>query len=291
MSDRAGKESFCFDVGRDRFEEDVIHRSQQVPVVVDFWARWCGPCRALGPLLEDLADEYAGKFLLAKVDIDKEADLAQEFQVSSIPLVLAFVEGKPVTHFMGALPEPAVRKFIERLVPSPSMEKTRQALTREGLAVEEQRRLLEEAVTLDSDNTLAAAFLAEILLDAGDETRAKDLLKPIHEASDGWAKAHTVTARLGFAESARHLPGLEVCQHLVTTEPANVQRWIDLALVQAARGCWKESLESFVSAAEKDSKRGEQEVRPLMVEIFNILGQQHPLTAEYRHRLAVAIYS
>jgi putative thioredoxin len=99
------------------------------------------------------------------------------------------------------------------------------------------------------------------------------------------------SARLGFAESARHLPGLEVCQHLVTTEPANVQRWIDLALVQAARGCWKESLESFVSAAEKDSKRGEQEVRPLMVEIFNILGQQHPLTAEYRHRLAVAIYS
>jgi putative thioredoxin len=290
MAEPVARREFYFDVTRDTFEEKVIRQSKDVPVVVDFWARWCGPCRALGPMLEDLADEYGGRFLLAKVDIDKEPELAQQFQVASIPLVIGIVGGELAHHFTGALPEPAVRKFLDQLVPSPSMKKTREALADQDLTKDQVLSLLEEAVSLDAHNTLAAAHLAGLVLDAGDEARARALLAPIHEASDGWAKAQSVQARLAFAESARHLPSVEECQARSDAEPSNLRFLLDLALTQAARGLWKEALESFVSVAEKDPKRGNEESRPHMVEIFSILGQQHPLTTEYRHRLASALY-
>jgi putative thioredoxin len=290
MSGSAKRAEYYFDVTADTFEEKVIQQSFAVPVVVDFWAKWCGPCRALGPLLEDLADEYEGKFLLAKVDIDKEPDLAQQFQVSSIPLVVAISNGELVTHFMGALPEPAVRKFLDQVIPSPSMKKTREALLGEDLSKDQKRQLLEEAVSLDAKNTLAAAHWADMLLDAGEEDRARELIAPINEASDGWAKSQSVRARLSFAESARHLPAMEECQRKAEADPKNLQLLLDLALAQAARGLWKESLESFVTVAEKNPKRGNEESRPHMVEIFGILGPQHPLVADYRHRLSSAIY-
>jgi putative thioredoxin len=290
MSGSGKRVEYYFDVTADTFEEKVIRQSFSVPVVIDFWAKWCGPCRALGPLLEDLADEYEGKFLLAKVDIDKEAGLAQQFQVSSIPLVVAVSGGELMTHFTGALPEPAIRKFLDQLIPSPSMTKMREALTGDDLSKESKRSLLEEAVSLDSKNMLAAAHLADLLLDAGDENRAKELIAPINEASEGWAKSQSVRARLSFAEGARHLPSMEECRRQVEQDPKNLQLLLDLALAQAARGLWKESLESFVTVAEKDPKRGNEESRPSMVEIFGILGPQHPLVADYRHRLSSAIY-
>jgi putative thioredoxin len=295
MAEQQGKREYYFDVTTETFAEKVLGQSETVPVVVDFWARWCGPCRALGPLLEDLADEFEGRFLLAKIDIDKEPALAEQFQVSSIPLVVGIVNGEVVSHFMGALPEPAVRQFIGKVVPSPSMKMTREALQAKDLSPEQIRRQLEEAVLLDPSNTLAAAHLAGMLLDAigADASgwgRIKELIAPINEASEGWSKAQSVQARLRFGESASHLPSMEECQRRVASTPGDLQRLLDLARTQAARGLWKESLESYVKVAEADASLGTKEAREPMVEIFGILGQQHPLTNEYRHRLTSAIY-
>ena len=108
------------DVDARSFEREVIEASKQAPVVVDFWAPWCGPCRVLKPILEKLADEYQGRFKLAKVNSDENVELASSFGVRSIPDVVAFRDGKPVSHFLGAVPESQVRAFIEQLLPSPS---------------------------------------------------------------------------------------------------------------------------------------------------------------------------
>src|SRR5436305_11928688 len=107
------------DIDTTTFEAEVLEASRQVPVLVDFWAPWCAPCRALGPILEKLEQEYAGRFKLAKVDTEAEPQLAQAFGVRSIPDVMAFRNGKPVAHFLGAQPESQVRAFIEKLMPSP----------------------------------------------------------------------------------------------------------------------------------------------------------------------------
>src|SRR3954468_22399707 len=107
------------DIDTTTFEAQVLEASRQVPVLVDFWAPWCAPCRALGPILEKLEREYAGRFRLAKVNSDEQAEIAQAFGVRSIPDVVAFRDGKPVAHFLGALPESQVRAFIDKLLPSP----------------------------------------------------------------------------------------------------------------------------------------------------------------------------
>src|SRR6266446_4475773 len=128
------------DVTTDTFEREVIEASNSTPVVVDFWAPWCGPCRVLKPILEKLSAEYGGKFKLAKVNSDENQEIAAEYGIRSIPDVMAFKDGKPVSHFLGAVPESQVRAFIDSLIPAPSeIERVRAAELRQGKRSEERR--------------------------------------------------------------------------------------------------------------------------------------------------------
>ncbi|HHI80678.1 MAG TPA: tetratricopeptide repeat protein [Planctomycetes bacterium] len=154
---------FVFDVGEQNFKERVIDASKTVPVLVDFWASWCGPCRSLGPVLEALAESYGGGFLLAKVDTEKEQRLASMFQIQSIPFVVGFKDGAPVDAFSGALPEPEIRSFLEGLgVQALGSSKTQEEKAspfeeakkrlREGPSQEEIAKSLEELAALEEDN-------------------------------------------------------------------------------------------------------------------------------------------
>ena len=120
MSDITTSSSFVFDATAENFQQDVIERSHSVPIVMDFWASWCGPCLALGPILEKLAREYDGKFLLAKVNTDKETELALQFGVRSIPAVFGVRDGKPIDAFVGVQPESAIKSWLDRLMPTPA---------------------------------------------------------------------------------------------------------------------------------------------------------------------------
>src|SRR5262245_54561135 len=163
---RALEAATMIDTTQDRFTSDVIDASHDVPVLVDFWAPWCGPCRVLGPMLEKLERDYDGRFRLVKVDSDQNQQLSAQFGVRSIPYVVAFVDGKPVNAFVGALPESQLRAFIDKVIPDPSEIQRRKAarLLAAGDAAGAASSL-RSAIALDPENDLARLELANLLLD------------------------------------------------------------------------------------------------------------------------------
>jgi putative thioredoxin len=186
------------DVTDATFQSDVLDRSQQVPVVVDLWAEWCGPCRTLGPVLERVVGETGGQVALAKVDIDSNPQVAAAFQVQSIPAVFAISQGKVVDSFIGALPEPSVREFVAKLAP-PESEADR-------LAARGDEMSLRAALELEHDHPLAVVALAELLAERGEAEEALALLTRVPETAEtrrvaalarvGDAPADDVTGRL-----------------------------------------------------------------------------------------------
>src|SRR5215471_1355737 len=168
------------DTTQDSFTRDVIDASLESPVLVDFWAPWCGPCRVLGPMLEKLEREYGGRFRLVKVNSDQNPDLSAQFGVRSIPYVVAFLDGKPVNAFVGALPESQLRTFIDKIVPNPSELQRRKALHLvEAGDMSGAASSLRSAIALDPDNDAARLDLANLLLakaDAKSIAEAKEVL-------------------------------------------------------------------------------------------------------------------
>ncbi len=266
----ASAEPVVVDVGDDDFVEKVIEESKRRPVVVDFWAAWCGPCRVLGPVLEKVAQDHGGEFLLAKVDTDANPFVARQFQIQSIPNVWAFVDGRPVDQFIGAYPEPAVREFVQRLLPTEAdrdaAEAAEAAASGDPEAAEQGFR---EALDADPSNRPARLGLGALLADRGDADEAREMLQPL----------------LPDPDADRLLAGLRV------------RDWAGLAdgspLTQAKRmageGRYREALDGLLGAVryspdDRDSARG------AMLDVFSVLGEDDPLVREYRSKLAAALF-
>jgi putative thioredoxin len=247
------------DVGQADFEQNVIERSVEVPVVVDFWAEWCGPCRRLGPALEQAAKAREGKVDLAKVDVDGNQGLAQAFQVQGIPAVKAFKDRKVVNEFTGALPPAQVERFFDELVPSEAEQQAEAAL--ESGSEEDLR----SALAADPRNSALGRALGRLLLarDAVDD--ALEVLAP-HE--------HDFTAA-GLAARAR-----------LSRNGGGLGDAFD-AWDRDDRAAALEALQSAFPAAEDDER---EDIRKVMVAIFTELGPDDPLAREHRRRLAAAMY-
>jgi putative thioredoxin len=245
------------DVGEAEFSSKVLEASKTAPVVVDFWASWCQPCKTLSPVLERAAADGEGAFTLAKVDVDANQRLAQAFSVQSIPTVIAFRDGRPVDMFTGALPEAQVRAFISRLVPPAVDERVvaAESLIEAGNiagAEASLRSLLEE----DPVNSEAALALAGLLIEDGRTSEAVEILE--RQAPTAEVKQMMAAARLiGSGE-------------------------VDLADPE-------ESLPRLLSAVEAGGE-GREKARLTMIDIFDLLGPEHELTLEYRRRLASALF-
>lgn len=278
------------DVTSATFERDVLDESRKRPVVVDFWAAWCGPCRALGPLLEKLAGQYTGKFLLAKVDVDAEPRLASQYRVEGIPLVVAFLDGKIAGEFVGVQPESAIREFLDRLCPGPAETLAREAAGLEASDPEKSWRLYEEALAADPKHARTLAALADLALAGGDAVRAREYASRVMEGSEGWPRAANVLAKLEFHEAASRLGTIEECRARATQNPADGQTQLNLGLVLAAHGQFEEALETLVKIVENNRAFGAEHAKAPIVRIFGILGQQSELVNRYRPRLAAALY-
>ncbi len=245
-----------FDVGEADFEQRVVERSREVPVVVDFWAEWCGPCRALSPALEKAAAEREGNVDLAKVDVDQNQMLAQSFGIRGIPAVKAFRDGRVVDEFTGAIPPPQVERFFDSLVPSEADE----------LARSDDEESLRRALEVDPGHAGAASRLAKILLSRGEVDEALRLVEPLQD------KDFLAAGLAARAQLARDGGG----------PVAAFEAWDDGDYARAL-----EELQDALAAADGDER---DLIRRVMIAIFTELGPEHELAREHRRRLSAALY-
>jgi putative thioredoxin len=278
--------AFVRDVDEREFEQAVIERSRQVPVVVDFWAPWCGPCRLLGPILESLVGTYGGRIELAKLNTDENPSISAKYRIEGIPAVKAFRDGKMVSEFTGALPEAQVRAFLQRLLPSKADElaeaAVRQAYSGDLSGAEATYR---QALESESGNRSAVLGLVRLLLAREAEDEALALLGRL----PGDPEAVKLRAELGLKRAGSEVNDSELRDRLAA-DSKDVDAHYQLGMALAARGQYEEALEQLLDVVRLDRAYQEDAGRKAMLDIFALLGDDNPLTQSYRRQLGSVLF-
>jgi len=280
------------DVSAKNFNEIVVEGSRKAPVIVDFWAPWCAPCRALTPVLEKLAAEYRGKFMLVTINSDENQDLAAQFGVRGIPNVKAFVGGKLVDEFSGALPESAVREFLDRVIPSPAEELRLQArkLYHQTKDAAKTLELLSRAVEMDPRNEPAKVDSAAVMIDLGRLEEAGRLLETLSPLTQMDENVSALRARIAFAASAAAAPDAESLKQRIARDGDDLDARLQLANLCVARDDYATALDQLLEIVRRDRSFRDDIARKTMLQVFSLLGNQGDLVSEYRRRLAGAMY-
>ncbi len=272
------------------FEKDVVQRSMECPVVVDFWATWCEPCRQLAPLLEKLAEEFAGKFLLAKVNVDESPEIAGAFGVQSIPVVVALFQGQPVNQFMGLLPEPELREWLQTFLPSPSQELFKKGQELEADDPSGAEKCYREALELDPDENTIRIHLARVLLMQQRDDECRLIITKLEERGFLEPEAERIKSELDLRAEAEEAGGLTEARKAAQANPDDLHLQLQLADALAVANKHEEALELCLSLIERDKAGIGPETKETMVKIFDMLGQQSELVGIYRRKLATAWY-
>lgn len=271
------------------FENEVIAKSHEVPVVVDFWAEWCGPCRMLGPVLERLAEEYAGKFLLVKANTEELPDVAAGFGVRSIPAVFCLRDGKVVDMFVGVLPETAIRTWIDRLLPTAAETKAASAAILIAANPKAAETAYREALALDPLLVTAKIGLARAAAAQGRPEEAQAVLAELEKRGYLEPEAERLKAELAIKNQAEELGNVEMLRAAVAAAPDDLEAKLKLAEGLAASGNYDEALRLSLDLVERDRKGVGEEARKTMLRIFQLLPEDSELLAESRRKLSVAI--
>jgi putative thioredoxin len=270
------------------FDQDVIERSFTMPVVVDFWAPWCGPCRALGPVLERLAGEADGAWVLAKVNVDQNRGVAERFRVQGIPAVHAFRDGKPVEQFVGALPEGEVRSWLKKLVPSAADRKLAEAARLEASDPQAAEALYLDTLALGGDAAAALLGLARITLAGGRVAEARRHIESaaMHVREPQFAELADLKLRLHAADAGD--PAALAAAVDARPDDLEARYALGLALVGGQR--YEEALGHLIEIVRRDRTFRDDGARKLMIDIFEKVGARSPVADAWREKLARVLY-
>jgi putative thioredoxin len=296
QADTATADTFVKDTTTQAFVKDVIEESKRQPVLVDFWAPWCGPCKQLTPVLEKAVKAAKGKVKLVKMNIDEHPAIPGQMGIQSIPAVIAFVNGQPADGFMGALPESQVLAFLERLTKdriggeAQDLLKTADAALADGDAAG-AAELYAQLLAEDSANVPALAGLARCYVETGALDQAKQTLAMVPEAKRNEGPVAAARAALELAEQAKTLGPIAELEQKVTANPLDHQARFDLALALNGKGKRMEALENLISIVRRDRKWNDDGARKQLVQFFDAWGPTDEATIEGRKRLSSILFA
>jgi len=272
------------------FDQEVVARSQELPVIVDFWAPWCAPCRELGPVLERLATENPGQFLLVKVDVDQQPGIAQAFGVRSIPAVFALRNGQLVDQFTGALPEDQIRQWVSQFQPTPAelLIKEARRLEPEDVAAAEAK--YREALELNPKDDAIRIELARMLLKQHRNADTREIITKLEARGFLEPEAEHIKAELDLRAAAAEAGGVGECRAALAAHPDDPQLKVKLAEALGAAQQFPEALELCLAVVQAATGDVRNEARTTMVNLFQVLGPEADLTKTYRRKLATALY-
>ncbi|MEI6204371.1 MAG: thioredoxin [Enhydrobacter sp.] len=291
------------DSDQTKFAKDVLEASRTVPVIVDFWAPWCGPCKTLQPMIEKVVKEAKGKVKLVKIDIDKNQMLAQQLRIQSIPAVYAFFGGRPVDGFMGAVPESEVKGFVDRLIQASGgatadpgavqvaelLEQAKAAIAQNDMDTAAQ--VYSEVLGAEPTNVTALAGLARYQVSIGDMEQAKELLAQIPPKEKNHADVVVAQAAIDLAEKAKEAGPVDELKAKAAADPKDFQSRLDLAMAYWAGDQKQEAIDELLAMIKLDRAWNEGAARQQLLKFFEALGFTDPLSVDGRKRLSTILFS